>query len=203
MEWAQRKPVPRAYPRSRGATCGLQLLPQLVQGLSPLARGNLQELQRGRSGGGPIPARAGQPGDLPGAGQPQGAYPRSRGATCNSLYDTAFGRGLSPLARGNQVMPTQAAVPHGPIPARAGQPGGRRARGHDFRAYPRSRGATDDGHHRGGARDGLSPLARGNHSRDENTERFGGPIPARAGQPWTWAAPTPAAWAYPRSRGAT
>ena len=95
--------VSRAYPRSRGATVFAPLNDGLVQGLSPLARGNrLGEgftLPRIR----PIPARAGQPPcAVHGCGLRR-AYPRSRGATFRCHVARLFWRGLSPLARGNRA----------------------------------------------------------------------------------------------------
>ena len=50
---------------------------------------------------------------------------------------------------------------------------------------------------------GLSPLARGNRPGRRCGASWGGPIPARAGQPAPPWPPAPATWAYPRSRGAT
>ena len=72
-----------------------------MMGLSPLARGNLSEGRDNADFVGPIPARAGKPGDRNAACACNWAYPRSRGETpwCLRL---SFGRkGLSPLARGN------------------------------------------------------------------------------------------------------
>ena len=51
------------------------------EGLSPLARGNRDVLQRRREGSGPIPARAGEPKRLGSIEIVLGAYPRSRGGT--------------------------------------------------------------------------------------------------------------------------
>ena len=51
----------RAYPRSRGATCDGPRHGQQPEGLSPLARGNLDLVLQQRVVVGPIPARAGQP----------------------------------------------------------------------------------------------------------------------------------------------
>ena len=94
------------------------------------------------------------------------AYPRSHGATRKSGQVELIGKGLSPLARGNQRRMGGVNWPVGPIPARTGQPrwliDGKRASG----AYPRSHGATDvlNG---GNAIDvGLSPLARGNRAQE-------------------------------------
>ncbi len=50
---------------------------------------------------------------------------------------------------------------------------------------------------------GLSPLARGNHSEVIQRSKLRGPIPARAGQPYTNLPEQLRERAYPRSRGAT
>ena len=71
----------------------------------------------------------------------------------------------------------------GPIPARAGQPRQRRAAALQAGAYPRSRGATASKAAGGGLIGGLSPLARGNPTRNIHKLNADGPIPARAGQP--------------------
>ncbi len=51
----------RAYPRSHGATTIQVNGGGGMQGLSPLARGNLAPMQSEGVGSGPIPARTGQP----------------------------------------------------------------------------------------------------------------------------------------------
>ena len=193
----------RAYPRSRGATCGADTQDNRIEGLSPLARGNRSPALHRRGAGGPIPARAGQPVSRRRLLISPRAYPRSRGATCGA--DTQDNRieGLSPLARGNHRSAHRGQPSLGPIPARAGQPFfGRQQRGR-FGAYPRSRGATTDAQNRRLWAMGLSPLARGNLDRYEALDRNTGPIPARAGQPASARARNPSRWAYPRSRGAT
>ena len=50
-----------AYPRSHGATKPLEIDDPYWTGLSPLARGNPTQSQRGAIQRGPIPARTGQP----------------------------------------------------------------------------------------------------------------------------------------------
>ena len=70
-----------AYPRSRGATAAGLEAKALLQGLSPLARGNLTHSPVHLLVFGPIPARAGQPGQCEIGPQLVWAYPRSRGAT--------------------------------------------------------------------------------------------------------------------------
>ena len=111
--------------------------------------------------------------------------------------------GLSPLARGNRWQATCGHLRAGPIPARTGQPRKKRARGFQCRAYPRSHGATTAG--KSSTRDspGLSPLARGNPRQVPSAVFFGGPIPARTGQPLSAGLGRGVGGAYPRSHGAT
>ena len=137
-----RRAFSRAYPRSRGAT-RLHGPDQLgVEGLSPLARGNLEKMAVPKLAVGPIPARAGQPCSKSICASSSRAYPRSRGATYSLSDNSAAVGGLSPLARGNLPGDPLNTAPQGPIPARAGQPAWARAYEWGAGAYPRSRGAT-------------------------------------------------------------
>ena len=70
-----------AHPRSRGATAFVSRTLSAWVGPSPLTRGNLRTPALYASGCGPIPAHAGQPRLSGVAGSPDGAHPRSRGAT--------------------------------------------------------------------------------------------------------------------------
>ena len=134
-----------AYPRSRGATQKAFAAAEPALGLSPLTRGNLGLVAIELRIDGPIPAHAGQPTvahvELGG----EGAYPRSRGATCWSGAATGPPMGLSPLTRGNRVFRHAEVARPGPIPAHAGQPRPGRTPRTRPRAYPRSRGATPAG----------------------------------------------------------
>ena len=111
--------------------------------------------------------------------------------------------GLSPLARGNRWWTTAARTRSRPIPARAGQPARATTSCASSAAYPRSRGATLLGPTSSHWVGGLSPLARGNRQIPGPGQSAEGPIPARAGQPWTGSAWRRPPRAYPRSRGAT
>ena len=193
----------RAYPRSRGATSTWCFSNGLLSGLSPLARGNRAEFLVQRARVGPIPARAGQPACRSGRGWCWRAYPRSRGATDLRAKFPVARLGLSPLARGNPKLLVYLASPLGPIPARAGQPGGAATQRCAPKAYPRSRGATSTEVPVRVVSRGLSPLARGNLVGGGGRGFQWGPIPARAGQPCSTARSQLLARAYPRSRGAT
>ena len=111
--------------------------------------------------------------------------------------------GLSPLARGNLRHERPTLTRGGPIPARAGKPRADYRIFRRFRAYPRSRGETLPASISASAPLGLSPLARGNRSGHFSARTYRGPIPARAGKPFSRSCLHPRAWAYPRSRGET
>ena len=193
----------RAYPRSRGATVADSDTLCSLKGLSPLARGNLAGDQAVVPALGPIPARAGQPGQPGAVDRHVRAYPRSRGATSCSGPTWISVQGLSPLARGNHGDDDGSRVRRGPIPARAGQPITLSVDSMLSRAYPRSRGATTAFARCAPACSGLSPLARGNQQHDPGHLGLLGPIPARAGQPAAEVRHARHVGAYPRSRGAT
>jgi len=93
------------YPRLRGGTGGVYRHSPICQGLSPLARGNLQRRSCQSVPSGSIPACAGEPligGVLSHA---IGVYPRLRGGTRRLSFQCAYHLGLSPLARGNPRQP--------------------------------------------------------------------------------------------------
>ena len=95
---------------------------EFVWGLSPLARGNPAGRLTSAAGGGPIPARTGQPLGLPCCWLAGRAYPRSHGATSHKRILQSALLGLSPLARGNRQQARIEELEDGPIPARTGQP---------------------------------------------------------------------------------
>ena len=111
-----------AYPRSRGGTMLRLTEQQRLRGLSPLARGNHQQLQNAITRTGPIPARAGEPKKIRSDVSVSGAYPRSRGGTFAVNVLGVSAEGLSPLARGNRYALRDTYGFSGPIPARAGEP---------------------------------------------------------------------------------
>ena len=193
----------RAYPRSHGATALLTDWGLGHWGLSPLARGNHQRHQSGRRGGGPIPARTGQPIRAGARKAVVGAYPRSHGATQRPCPRSGPARGLSPLARGNHDGLGRCFVFEGPIPARTGQPRWPPPWPSWAGAYPRSHGATSRGARADLLPLGLSPLARGNHTVGTPATDVMGPIPARTGQPHLYLYSLRSSRAYPRSHGAT
>ena len=111
-----------AYPRSRGATYGSAVVQGPRWGLSPLTRGNPTDSASAPYILGPIPAHAGQPSAPFNQQGPDGAYPRSRGATLRLAPAFPCRPGLSPLTRGNPDTRNKIHRASGPIPAHAGQP---------------------------------------------------------------------------------
>ena len=172
-------------------------------GLSPLARGNREQVSDHLYARGPIPARTGQPSEYSRRFFPSWAYPRSHGATLAAPFDCNRQSGLSPLARGNRHADGSFVLTDGPIPARTGQPERARLENLSPWAYPRSHGATSRCSRIISAAVGLSPLARGNPSLNGRVTLPIGPIPARTGQPAAAGAFAVDTGAYPRSHGAT
>ena len=213
-----------AYPRSRGGTSFASRSSCEMQGLSPLARGNPEELVPHHRDRGPIPARAGEPISATAPRRLRGAYPRSRGGTDGSMSNSSMRQGLSPLARGNLIRANPEMMPVGPIPARAGEPRCPHSSTLRRGAYPRSRGGTACKPDLRAVRQGLSPLARGEpparrllavlmaaypRSRGGTKSRAArysgrrGLSPLARGEPAFAAHQMAFVRAYPRSRGGT
>ncbi len=149
------------YPRWRGEHWQNKHRGTRGAGLSPLARGTLDQavlfFQRRRF----IPAGAGNTQKQNTETAVPAVYPRWRGEHDEITLTTEQKRGLSPLARGTRA----AVVPGGRcrrfIPAGAGNT---RSGGFVLPAtpvYPRWRGEHTKTKHRNGCTCGLSPLARG------------------------------------------
>ena len=172
-------------------------------GLSPLTRGNPPNLDDGQPEWGPIPAHAGEPPELFELDILDGAYPRSRGGTFTCHPGFAHCHGLSPLTRGNLVLPRVGRAVLGPIPAHAGEPIEVIFALVMIRAYPRSRGGTDPVNTVPSRVLGLSPLTRGNQAKAKASAEASGPIPAHAGEPSRPGISRCRRTAYPRSRGGT
>ena len=111
-----------AYPRSRGGTQQHHVPTLLLEGLSPLTRGNRSDAQLFGRAIGPIPAHAGEPSMNRPEAPSNRAYPRSRGGTCDNRKCINPAHGLSPLTRGNLTGQAEALKVLGPIPAHAGEP---------------------------------------------------------------------------------
>ena len=195
--------ISRAYPRVCGATPAAAMVRADPEGLSPRVRGNLPRGGFGWHGRGPIPACAGQPASRSSSVRLLRAYPRVCGATQRFSKHVDNDRGLSPRVRGNRVNAAIRGNNQGPIPACAGQPGGRITRRQRAWAYPRVCGATDLNHVSSSFKTGLSPRVRGNLVLIAGFASEHGPIPACAGQPKRRSFIGHSYRAYPRVCGAT
>ena len=132
----------RVYPRWRGGTWSGVASNDGARGLSPLARGNRVPAPVLGKPAGSIPAGAGEPWPSTWPRTDRGVYPRWRGGTtCKMLPSTAV-LGLSPLARGNLVLPDSLRAVRGSIPAGAGEPEFDSEHGVTRKVYPRWRGGT-------------------------------------------------------------
>ena len=175
--------ISRAYPRVCGATAGCRRFRRAMKGLSPRVRGNRAAAANHAACIRPIPACAGQPASRSSSVRLLRAYPRVCGATQRFSKHVDNDRGLSPRVRGNRVNAAIRGNNQGPIPACAGQPGGRITRRQRAWAYPRVCGATDLNHVSSSFKTGLSPRVRGNLVLIAGFASEHGPIPACAGQP--------------------
>ena len=91
----------------------------------------------------------------------------------------------------------------GSIPARAGEPCGRRPGAGSTRVYPRTCGGTVEAAVQPERGQGLSPHVRGNLQAVVEHPRVRGSIPARAGEPRTLRWRTRESRVYPRTCGGT
>ncbi len=111
--------------------------------------------------------------------------------------------GLSPHARGNPCGQGLSKDKAGPIPACAGEPVTLSSCPRPPRAYPRMRGGTPRPSDDQDVVPGLSPHARGNPWGIKGANKYLGPIPACAGEPFHQGSSGAIMRAYPRMRGGT
>ncbi len=176
-----RRSSPTVYPRSRGEHVLLRPGPELMPGLSPLARGTLQHLARLAAIPRFIPAHAGNTSTRSIISSIRAVYPRSRGEHLLQKHMHHEGRGLSPLTRGTLESVQQHSYVTRFIPAHAGNTPLRCWRSTGRTVYPRSRGEHCLSCCVMRLSSGLSPLTRGTPLpwlRIEPHSRF---IPAHAG----------------------
>ena len=193
----------RVYPRAGGGTGAIDWLDAYEPGLSPRRRGNPTSASVSPSGGGSIPAQAGEP-RLP-CGSPDRArvYPRAGGGTCSMVPVMPSPMGLSPRRRGNPDERHPRAVLPGSIPAQAGEPRRTPSARSAARVYPRAGGGTRAPTEPPQPDPGLSPRRRGNRRCAGRGGARGGSIPAQAGEPSPWASAWSLSGVYPRAGGGT
>ena len=193
----------RVYPRACGGTGHRLQRVGPPTGLSPRVRGNPVRGGDAPSIQGSIPARAGEPSTLPSLTMYSEVYPRACGGTMITRWVGTLYKGLSPRVRGNQRQPAGGHHPGRSIPARAGEPFGRRRIAGFDRVYPRACGGTGSQQPEHGPVGGLSPRVRGNLFRLQIGVIVIGSIPARAGEPPESTATGRPTRVYPRACGGT
>ena len=196
----------RCFPVYPSACGGTRLTPSgqhPAYGLSPRVRGNLQVPEGVVDAFRSIPARAGEPTRATVRWLRRRVYPRACGGTPSVSHASYGTAGLSPRVRGNRLAGPCGDLPGRSIPARAGEPVGRRQHHLAARVYPRACGGTLAAMSKEMWAQGLSPRVRGNHGAGHPAGHQDGSIPARAGEPF-WSTRTltrPAV--YPRACGGT
>ena len=191
------------YPRVCGGTVASMAASVAVAGLSPRVRGNRSVNGGLGSGGGSIPACAGEPLSHPGTPRAGRVYPRVCGGTPRRAALSYAVRGLSPRVRGNRGPGRTTPKPKRSIPACAGEPTGALSLMSHAMVYPRVCGGTAPFTAAAAARTGLSPRVRGNRSRSTASGAGGGSIPACAGEPSAGCSSPAPAGVYPRVCGGT
>ena len=150
------------YPRPRGGTGRVVRLLAPREGLSPPTRGNQVGAEGLRTGGGSIPAHAGEPaGGILNTIQAR-VYPRPRGGTRIRSTPAYWRTGLSPPTRGNPIFALGCVSRRRSIPAHAGEPSKRAQPKRAAQVYPRPRGGTGCPCRPTARGRGLSPPTRGN-----------------------------------------
>ena len=175
----------RVYPRVCGGTSSRAARPCCNTGLSPRVRGNHYVRDTGHLSMGSIPACAGEPLASQAPTGQGGVYPRVCGGTDAGTASQSSAQGLSPRVRGNHQRGVYTNVPHGSIPACAGEPMPEQPLSPARRVYPRVCGGTIRGVSTPMSPMGLSPRVRGNLNGSDGRSYFRGSIPACAGEPST------------------
>ena len=176
---------------------------EILEGLSPPVRGNLNSCFLSIRRNGSIPARAGEPSPLRQRITSKKVYPRPCGGTGWRRVAGTPGTGLSPPVRGNLADVAALGDRDGSIPARAGEPASSLIALARRWVYPRPCGGTQSSPPLGTEEAGLSPPVRGNRSHLDGEGTATGSIPARAGEPRLCPMSPSPITVYPRPCGGT
>ena len=190
---------PRMYGETSRRTCAANILP----GLSPHVRGNLQLRDRAGRVAGSIPACTGKPRSTARRPAELGVYPRMYGETGWQARSSPSPGGLSPHVRGNRRRTGCSADHGGSIPACTGKPRPRRRCSRPSEVYPRMYGETYRIAQCILGAWGLSPHVRGNPLRLHVGPLALGSIPACTGKPNRCLHHQAVAGVYPRMYGET
>ena len=173
----------RVYPRVCGGTVSPVFVSNCRTGLSPRVRGNQLHFPTVNTPKRSIPACAGEPVGKELRWILFGVYPRVCGGTVLHEFSNPPVTGLSPRVRGNLRRAFDDPVPHGSIPACAGEPNARACRSGPSQVYPRVCGGTLLRSRCWCPFRGLSPRVRGTQLRFKPRTKPPRSIPACAGEP--------------------
>ena len=191
----------KVYPRVCGGAGGPPGGGQVRKGLSPRVRGSRRDQAASTPTRRSIPACAGEPLVVAGAGAEEEVYPRVCGGALGGQVRAFGGKGLSPRVRGSPWWPGACVRRQGSIPACAGEPVSQDSSRRNARVYPRVCGGAPGALPLCLRCRGLSPRVRGSRQVDQRRRLGRGSIPACAGEParpWAFVRPGPV---YPRVCG--
>ena len=191
------------YPRACGGTSYRPWKVAVTGGLSPRVRGNPGRVEKNSTNWGSIPARAGEPQNLPSDWPKDRVYPRACGGTRDTYVASKDTNGLSPRVRGNPNRGRGSPSRARSIPARAGEPYISLPTSQRPPVYPRACGGTRWSSEISSVMMGLSPRVRGNHDEGVALHHALRSIPARAGEPNDYAGAADPVQVYPRACGGT
>ncbi len=193
--------APRVHPRPRGGAERQTVDPTSKTGPSPPTRGSHARAARRVGGAGSIPAHAGEPSSVGGAGGARWVHPRPRGGAARREDAVVSDPGPSPPTRGSPDALRAVLRAIGSIPAHAGEPHPRVPYQTRARVHPRPRGGAANDMRNAVVRQGPSPPTRGSRVGLDAHGRGRGSIPAHAGEPSTPTKPSSPSRVHPRPRG--
>ena len=134
----------RVYPRGHGESLDARGEVEAASGLSPWARGIRTTAARERHRTGSIPVGTGNPFQNGLAAGVLRVYPRGHGESVKLAATAAVAAGLSPWARGIQLLKADAPEGQRSIPVGTGNPGYYRQQEARLGVYPRGHGESSD-----------------------------------------------------------
>ena len=178
------------YPRVCGEAPLNDRPPASQSGLSPRVRGSRDAHVGRRTAAGIIPACAGKPRRSADASLPAGDYPRVCGEAGVRVRESLGNLGLSPRVRGSPLCGTGLTAARGIIPACAGKPATPSLAAKLSTDYPRVCGEAAAERSMALQTEGLSPRVRGSPAGRPLPPPAPWIIPACAGKPLGWHAPS-------------
>ena len=174
----------QVHPRACGGNNRARLFGPRSPGPSPRVRGKPDPPPDPDTGYRSIPARAGETETGTRPPQTGTVHPRACGGNIRLPASARVSYGPSPRVRGKQARDVGGAALRGSIPARAGETTAVASREGYRGVHPRACGGNRWRQNAWIVLCGPSPRVRGKLSRDRRNHRYGGSIPARAGETW-------------------